>query len=541
MSNPDPLRQSLERAAAALQSRRWDEVEASCREVVARHGDEANALMFLALVQLERGGIAEGIAFLERARRANPAHVHVLSNLGAAYRKAGRLQEAHRALEAAIAGDPGFAEAWHNLGNVLLDLGDRPAARAHYEKAVRLRPRYADALAALASLAEREHELEHALALTTRALEAAPRHVSARLTRAKVLARQGEAAAAVPYLDTVLGEPALSTVDRAVAQGQLGDALDRLGRYDEAFAAFTAANELLRRQYAALAQDQGYMSPPTLHRLSRLVRDADVREWSHGTDLGDGTPVFLVGFPRSGTTLLEQVLASHPQLCTLEERPTLVDACEVLLAPGAGAAEWARLTAEGVKELQRRYLLRASQFLGEADRRLTLVDKYPLGAILLPVIARVFPDARVILALRDPRDVVLSCFQQRFGMNGAMYQLLRLDTAAAFYDDVMSLVRDCRAKFPLRLHEVRYEQLTTDFDATVAGVLRFLALPWSDSVRGYAATARQRLVQTPSAAQVVRPLYTSSKGRWRSYRRHLEPVLPALEPWVTEYGYEASS
>jgi tetratricopeptide (TPR) repeat protein len=541
MSNPEPLRQSLERAAAALQSRRWDEVEAICRQVVSQRGEEANALMFLGLARIERGGLTEGITLLERARRANPAHVHVLSNLGAAYRKAGRLQDARQALEAALSADAGFAVARHNLGNVLQDLGERAAAAAQYEKALELRPQYADALAALATMAEREHRLDEAQGLVERSLAAAPRNVNARLTRARLMIRNGEAAAAVTELEAMLGEPNLSGVNRAVAQGCLGDALDRLGRFDEAFAAFTAANELQRMQHPELAQDAGFMSPPTLQRLRRILRDADVGEWQHGAGLGDSAPAFLVGFPRSGTTLLEQVLASHPRVCSLEERPTLFDACEVLLAPGMGAAGWARLDRAQVTEVQKRYLVQASKFIDTADRTRLLVDKFPLSAILLPVIARIFPNARVILALRDPRDVTLSCYQQRFDMNGAMYQLLGLDTAARFYCDVMALVKESRKKLPLRFHEVRYEELTSDFDATAAAALEFLGLPWSDAVRSYAETARRRLVQTPSAAQVVRPLYTSSQGRWHNYRQHLAAVLPVLEPWVAEYGYETTS
>jgi hypothetical protein len=168
------------------------------------------------------------------------------------------------------------------------------------------------------------------------------------------------------------------------------------------------------------------------------------------------------------------------------------------------------------------------------------VDKLPLNAALLPVIYRLFPHAKIVLALRDPRDCVLSCYQQRFGMNAAMFQLLRLDTAAGYYDAVMRLVQTCRAKLPIDVCEVRYEAVIGDFDASVGALLSFLGLPWDDAVRGYAETAKRRVIATPSASQVVQPLYTSSRGKWLNYRRFLEPVLPVLEPWVAAFGYEAS-
>jgi hypothetical protein len=164
----------------------------------------------------------------------------------------------------------------------------------------------------------------------------------------------------------------------------------------------------------------------------------------------------------------------------------------------------------------------------------------PLNATLLPVIYRLFPQAKIVFAVRDPRDCVLSCYQQRFGMNAAMFQLLRLETAAAYYDAVMGLVRVCRERLPLDVHEVRHEAVVGDFDAAVGALLSFLGLTWDDAVRGYAETARRRVIATPSAAQVVQPLYTSSQGKWRNYRRFLAPVLPVLDPWVAAFGYEPS-
>jgi hypothetical protein len=159
---------------------------------------------------------------------------------------------------------------------------------------------------------------------------------------------------------------------------------------------------------------------------------------------------------------------------------------------------------------------------------------------LLPVIHRLFPSAKIILAVRDPRDCVLSCYQQRFGMNAAMYQMLRLDTAATYYDAVMALVRASRTALPLDVHEVRYEGVVGAFDETVGALLSFLGLGWDDAVRNYAETAKRRTIATPSSAQVVQPIYASAKGKWRNYRRFLEPVLPVLEPWVAAFGYEAS-
>jgi hypothetical protein len=140
--------------------------------------------------------------------------------------------------------------------------------------------------------------------------------------------------------------------------------------------------------------------------------------------------------------------------------------------------------------------------------------------------------------LRDPRDVVLSCFQQTFDMNAAMFEFLSLEGAARYYDAVMRLFAIYRQKLLLDLHLIRYEDLLGDFEGEIRRLLGFLGVPWDEAVRNYRETAKKRLINTPSASQVVRPLYTSARGKWRNYRAQLEPVLPLLEPWVKAFGYD---
>ena len=170
-----------------------------------------------------------------------------------------------------------------------------------------------------------------------------------------------------------------------------------------------------------------------------------------------------------------------------------------------------------------------------------VVDKLPLNTILLPYIGQLFPAAKIIFALRDPRDAVFSCFQQRFGMNQAMFQFLKLDTAARYYDQVMSLARIYKDQLSIPMHVIRYESVITGFDDQVRGVLEYLGLPWEDGVRDYQSTARQRRISTPSAQDVTRPLYTTSIGKWRHYRELIGGHFEPLQEWVDYWGYEADS
>jgi tetratricopeptide (TPR) repeat protein len=506
--------------------------------VLERLGPEPNALMVLAGVHADTGDLETAIDLYERARALMPTHVHVLVNLASAYRAAGRLQEARRTLDAALQVDGRFAIAHNNLGNVLSDLGERREARRSYERAAALDPLYSDPVSGLASIAEEEHRLDDARGLAERALQLAPQNVLAALTLARVELRQDDALGASAVLEALLRGGALSMTNRIVTHGALGEAYDQLARYDEAFTQFAEANALQHGLYAAtFAQQRGALAPASIARLTAFVEMTEVSAWRPAPPSA-ATPVFLVGFPRSGTTLLDQILASHPEVTTLEERDTLTDAASELLDAPA-LQRWADLADDEIERLRGLYWQRVRAGLSSMPRTPVFVDKQPLNAVLLPLIHRLFPAAKILLALRDPRDVVLSCYQQRFGMNAGMFELLRLDSATAYYDAVMRLVEVSRRRLPLSLYAVKYEDVVASFEATTRGVLAFLELAWDENVYRYAATASKRSISTPSAAQVVRPLYGSARGRWRNYRQFLEPYLPMLAPWLKTFGYEA--
>ena len=535
--------QLVQRAVAAFQQRAFAEAAGFAQQVLSQFGEDANALMILAGIRGEAGDTAGSIELYERARAVMPSHIHVLTNLAAAYRATGRLHEARIVLEEALQIDRRFAIGHNNLGNVLLDIGDREGAKRAYERAVVVQANYAEPVAGLARIAEEEHRLDDARRLAERALSLQAGNTSAAMTRARAVYRLGDAARAAADLAALLRSPALTPTNRVVAEGYLGEALDKLGRYDEAFAAFTRANQQQHAQSAATwAADTGPLSLTAVERLTAFVEGVDLSTWRPAppSHPGDPSPVFLVGFPRSGTTLLDQILASHPKITTLEERDTLVDSAMALVKPEGGFDFWATLSDADIEQMRTLYWQQVQAGLLGQRMRDVFVDKLPLNAVLLPVIYRLFPDAKIVFAIRDPRDTVLSCYQQRFGLTAAMFQLLRLDTASRYYDAVMKLVSASRAKLPLAVHEVRYEAVESDFDATVGGLLEFLGVPWDDGVRNYAETAKTRAIGTPSASQVVQPLYATAQGKWRNYGSFLEPVLPTLEPWVRAFGYETS-
>jgi len=271
--------------------------------------------------------------------------------------------------------------------------------------------------------------------------------------------------------------------------------------------------------------------PDGVMRITAFV-ESETLTWPRSGAFETPPPVFLVGFPRSGTTLLEQVLSAHPSLVCIGEREHLA-----LSAPEAAADPRAlvALTDSDIEAIRAEYWrrIRAETDVGKR----TVLDKLPLNVIFLPLIKRVFPDAKIILALRDPRDVVLSCYQQRFGMNAAMVQFLDLGSAAAYYDKVMKLGLMCRERLDLSIYEVRYEDVVADLETVARNVSAFLELPFDPAMLSFREVALKRNINTPSGRQVVEPIYNRSISRWKRYENELAPVLPLLHAWAARLGY----
>jgi hypothetical protein len=245
-------------------------------------------------------------------------------------------------------------------------------------------------------------------------------------------------------------------------------------------------------------------------------------------------PIFLVGFPRSGTTLLDTLLMNMPSLHVLEEMPVLGQVDRAL----GDEARLATLGGEEANRLRALYFESLEALAPPPRPGLTIVDKHPLRMARLPVAARLFPDAKVIFVERHPCDVVLSCFMANFQLNHAMRSFTSLDEAARTYDLVSEAWTRAEALLPLRVHRIRYERMVADLESEMRPLLDFLELPWSDSVLDNVGAAAERgHVRTASYAQVTEPIYTRAAGRWQRYRRQLEPVLPLLAPWAERMGY----
>jgi hypothetical protein len=252
--------------------------------------------------------------------------------------------------------------------------------------------------------------------------------------------------------------------------------------------------------------------------------------------LGPGarrTPAFLVGFPRSGTTLLDTFLMGHRDTEVLEEFNMLRAAESVL-------GNVARLPDRSPEQLERARRAYFAELDRHVDRDFSglIIDKLPLNMLGLPVIHSLFPDARIIFAQRHPCDCVLSGFMQSFQLSDAMASFLTIEDSADFYDAAMTLFIASRDALPIALHSLVYEELVADPEAALRPLIDFLGLEWRPELLDHRSTAKARgAIITPSYDQVVQPLSKAPSGRWRRYEKQLGPVLPVLLPWAERLGY----
>jgi hypothetical protein len=390
-----------------------------------------------------------------------------------------------------------------------------------------------EAHAALARLFEAQHDLARAKRHGQAALAADAQNTTARMALAHVLLREGDFAGAETMITPVLDSPRADRHVRAMAWGVIGDARDRRDEIDGAFAAFTESNRLFIEQYGSGTTSFSPVHPGALREMARFAEATEFSGWVRPQ--GERrAPVFLIGFPRSGTTLLDMILSSHSRITCLEEKDYFFASLADAVKSGSTLARIGALTGAETAVVRKGYWRRVADAGVEAD---IVVDKMPMDSALLPIIRIIFPDAKILFALRDPRDVVLSCFRQRFYLNAAMKQFLKLETAATLYDAVMTLYLISKARLALDIHEVRYEDVVADAEGEARKLCAFVGLAFEPAMLRHEVNARARVVATPSARQVAEPIYNRSVGRWRRYAKHLAPILPALDRWAREFGY----
>ncbi|QKG70192.1 tetratricopeptide repeat-containing sulfotransferase family protein [Erythrobacter mangrovi] len=506
----------------------------------------------------EANDFAGAVAAYRRAIAGDPNDLSSWNNLGNVLSASGDVDGAIEALERAISIAPGELRIYLNLAEVLKE-ADRPEARLRVlTDARKLAPEDQQVLVELGMTYARVDDLDSAISTMKHAINLSPGFCDAHIELGMIyenLNRVEELTELVGSVDQTKApaEFAFLLAWQARREGRFEDAAelasripetvhprrrfhliggieDRRGNANEAFAAF----EQMNRE----AIDS---SPPPIGPTYREEVTSDLAKWTDewarewppfepSDQYRD--PVFLVGFPRSGTTLLDTMLMGQGELSVLEERPMMARTIRQL----GENEDLPSLTPERVHELREMYFTYAREFGWDGTR--WLVDKHPLNMERVPTIHRLFPNARVILAERHPYDVVLSCFMANFQLNLAMRSFADLEEAARTYDAVWRAWQRGIELFPVDWRAVRYERLVADPRAELEPLVSWLGLGWNDRLLDHTTTARERgRVRTASYSQIGESLYIRATDRWKRYAEHLKPVIPILRPWAEKMDY----
>ena len=429
-----------------------------------------------------------------------------------------------------------------NNPKLLLQLGHQyqaarqPAqARACYEQAAQADPRDVNCLVSLAVMLEKDHQLDQSRVFVEKCLALDSSDEQARYFAALLDRRQKNLVQAESRLrDLIASDPKHPYVCYA-CRYELAQVLDQTGRFDEAMAMLEQAKAMVRKlanigevyeAFDAMSERIRHVKEQPKNAASLWAKAFPPKEREPGP-----TVAFLGGHPRSGTTLMEQILGTHPQIAALDE-PHLFQSVLMQEFPKVRPLSPARLNV-----LRRLYRKALQEEFGPGAEGKLLLEKNPSLTTALPMWLRIFPDLRVIIALRDPRDVVVSCYFQNLPLNVANANFLTLERVARHYAGLMDVWRAVREWEGVAWMETRYEDTIADLEKEGRKVTEFLGLAWDEEQAKFYQHSRERRLNSPTYHEVTQPIHARSVARWQPYEKYLQPILPVLEPYCQLFGY----
>jgi tetratricopeptide (TPR) repeat protein len=497
----------LRKARALWQLNRFDEALRTFEDAVAKYPQNLVALVDASRAFGARFEIARAEQLLDRLRTLGGEKADILHLVGQTYRMIFRPE---KAIEC-------------------------------FERVLKLTTEIPDAYLELAVLYERRHRLDDALALIERCLRAGPNYFEAELIKAGLLRRLKQEGAS-QMLRALAANAAAHPMVRAQAWAEIAQMHDRADEFDDAMRAMQNCKRIfLQMEGPVLHESQIVLQH--LRNLAHSVTPGHFQRWAEAArDFPLRKAAVLASFPRSGTTLLEQVLDAHSGLVSSDEREAF--ARDIFPAmwltpetPAPTAEVFDAIPRERLLALRQRYFDYMSAALDEPIGERIHLDKNPPLTLVLPGFLRLFPETRVLIALRDPRDVVISCFMQFLPLNPNSVCFLTLERTAQRYENDMSTWRRFREIIASPWIELRYEEAVANLEKEARRALNFLGLPWEPQVLNYRDRLDKKAVGSPTYEAVRQPLYTRAIGRWKNYQKFLEPYLPILEPSVKAFGY----
>jgi tetratricopeptide (TPR) repeat protein len=526
-----------------------------CQTALIARPDDLDVLRLIALAHMRQSQFPEAFQYLSRALRLAPRDPGLMTALGTVKISQKAYPAAMELFQRALKIDHAHGDALSNLAATYTLLQQPGNAKPHLQTLARVLPYSPQVHVRAASNAAAVNDVADAIRYARKAVRLAPEHAPARLVLAEALEANGRfKQAKFQYLAVLTTEPEHATAlskllslkathvaERHVrdahrlldgADGQdpnqvplrlaLAQYHDLRGQYDIAFKYLQTANEIRHKRHA-------FDSAAQTSAVDRLIYTCTASALSAlpPHTVRSEKPIFIIGMPRSGTTLVEQILSSHPQVAAGGELPTLINIVRQIKGAGTSYPEATRgLDRATLEGMARRYL---DKLDGISRDALRVTDKMPFNYMHLWLIAALHPDATIVHCRREALDTCLSCYFTSF--NEELQFASDLDTLGRYWIDYCRLMQHWRAVLPHRFIDLDYERLVTDTEGSIRELLAFCHLPWEARCMKFYESHRG--VRTPSRWQVRQPIYRQSVGRWRNYERHLQPLINVLHPQRT--------
>ena len=549
-----------------------DAAVANFEQIIAINPNFTDAYLNLGIILKNKGDLAAAASNFEQVIKINPNYIHAYLNLGDVLRNLGKLDAAIAIYEQALEIKPDFTEVRCKMGEALEEQGALDAAIASYKQSITTKQDYVVAYYNLGNALWKRGEIEAAIANLKKAIKIKPNLIAAYFSLFQVLDKSNrinelsltfeEAKIQFDNLPVDLKyyealmlyregkyEDALNILNSLTPSGSVefmlpaffklkGECSDKLKKFDEAFQYFNKMNETIKssksfqkyspNEYFNFYRDQLKQiqsSPYKPHIISKKSIKAHEQ-------------AFLVGFPRSGTTLLDTILRSHSRICVVEEKP-MISSAKKSIGMYNDLKKKENLSYQEISTAKQAYYAELEKHITGPKNDYLIIDRLPLNIFEMPLIHSLFPESVIIQAVRHPLDSILSCWMQNFQLSHSMANMVGLERIVDLYCLSMDTLKACKSRYNLTVHMIRYEDIVYDLKTELTALLQFLGLEWEDQLENYRDTALKRgRIDTASFRQVIRPLYKESVFRWENYRKHFENYLHKIEPWVNEFGYE---
>ncbi len=514
---------------------KFDEGEKYLRKALSMNSSSPMALNNLGNILSNKKNNKEAELCYRKAIETKSDFSLAYNNLGSLLSKQGNLIEAEKFIEKAINFNPRFELAYVNLGTIKIDLDKLSEAEELFLGAIEINKNYNYAYCNLFRLYEKTNKISKLKNKIEGLKQNKKINNEIFLFKARISFREKEFIKAKNFIDQVSIEWIKSTdhFTNLLYWSFRAFIEEKVKNHDEAFKCFEKSQLNLKYEFTNPKIFQDYI---TTYR-----KNIDNKAFLEKTKLSKifkDSPVFLIGFPRSGTTLLDTILRSHPDIDVLEEKP-LINSVEQIIKSKFKYSlnELHKLSMDELDFLRNHYLEILENNCDNKSAKI-LIDKFPFQTVCLPLINLLFPDSKIIFTHRNPYDTVLSCFQQSFEPNNAMANFRSIESASRIYDLTMSFWLDYKEKLKLKYVTSKYEDLIEDFDQHILKILNFLDVSWDENIKNYRNTAHERgKINTPSSSQVVQPLYKSSIGKWKNYENYFKDSDQYLKKWISYFKY----